>query len=194
MSPVSSSTVPADPLISAASGLHNHLRALFEHRGAELEYLHSLFNYSFTHGGREEDVVIREEGESFNPRLARLAQLLISEGGETSASVIGAAFLMVLEKKSAAAAPANAETKALAEAAHARTFDRLPAAAALALAYHLDQIRHLHRSRRSQSESSALLESARTLLSLASPEGRSQRLYTVLTHAISQQERRCTPS
>lgn len=197
MSDTSPDTGATEPelLPRYAPALDYHLRKIFSSSPAVLAQLRELFNYCCAAGGREESCIPREADESFNPRLARLAQLLISEVHEQSDQLLGAVFLLTIISSSWDLAPASNQMRALAESAdlllkgNDHQPDLLPLAATITVV--LDQIRHLHQSRRTTEERDRLLKLAHRLRDIPAEYGRYQRLKEMLAHAISQQERRC---
>lgn len=63
----------------------------------ELELIECAYREVADFGGREDSRIHREEGVSFNPRAARVCQILLGECGERSCSVFTTAVLSCRE-------------------------------------------------------------------------------------------------
>ena len=143
-------------------------------------------------------MVPRAHDASFNPRLARVAQLLIDISGEKTLLVLGAALVASTNQENwldlphiQMFQPLAAQTIHLLSETTAAT---APDALAIAHALILDTVRHLHISNRSTAERSKILELANKILGLECVVSRYARFKPILSHAISQQERRCARS
>jgi hypothetical protein len=107
---------------------------------AELERLGTLYRVIMSEGGLDTPGIIREVGVSFNPRPARVAGIVVTDAGLRTGSAIGAVFELCR-------APSNDE-----KSEHTQPVRGLlrgercndPAAIAIAAAFALDDLRHLH--------------------------------------------------
>lgn len=185
----------SDALHDFAPGLERHLIQMFKDNAAVLEEIRAVFQYSFTQGGREDPRIPRRADESYNPRCARLPQLLISEAMEIGASSIMCAMLLPLSSNERiAAAPTSNLIKAhvldALEAPSGRDNSPIPEITNLTLVNWIDHVRHLHISSREKEAQNLLMMQAKTVLSTASTQYPHPRLMVLLNHAINQQERR----
>lgn len=186
-------------LAHLSPALDAHLLRLFQGNPDQYLELAELFNYCCANGGKEEAEVIREPDASFNPRAARIAQLLIATTSEGSAVVLGAAFLASVDDRIRDSARHCNQSCAIAKSASAimRSFSSHGAKGediAIAQASILDTVRHLHVSRRNQEQRAQILDTARKLADITQPNTRYASIIRLLKHAIAQQERRCARS
>lgn len=120
----------------------------------ERKAVESFFLLAIQFGGLEELDYIREEGQSFNPRPARILSILIDQANQRSPLVLSAASVASVwsELPPETQARIPSEVAEVAEqAAHiSRTImteehsKRLKPAILIALASYLDRARHLH--------------------------------------------------
>lgn len=116
------------------------------------------FAHSCRSGGLNEGAIKRTPGASFNPRPARICQILLSESDERDSDVLCAAILIA----SHAQAPFASELeRAAAFLAEARKFPYQESevsaeAERVALACHLDTLRHAHMCELSEEERARL--------------------------------------
>ena len=193
-----------DALHTFAPGLERHLRQLFSHDTQALSRLKIAFQFSFYQGGREDKSIPRRDDESYNPRCARLAQLLISEALIADESILMVAILMPLLSRlpaSIAAEPLVSQPLVaqfiksvpvqLHETIQTLSPDPQPGLELVILADCIDHVRHLHLSSRTELEQQSLLKHARKVLESSTIPAQYERLRTMLKHTLSQQERRC---
>ncbi len=196
MSDSSISSGQLNQLHSFAPGIESQFQRIFGDRSPEFLLLTDIFNFSFNNGGNEDELVPREPGVSFNPKAARIAQQLITSADERSPLTLGAAMLFVASSELKNQAPQYERFAPIVEATDAifqcRTESAAPEAIAIAQTAALDDVRHLHLSTRNAEQRARLLDHARAMLALTSREKRYAKIPPLLTHAIFQQERRCT--
>ena len=105
--------------------LYSHLRRHFS--PAELELGESIYSLCFNHSGPEFPEVSREPGMSFNPRPARVAEIILKEAGIKDIKLAYSAMLSLV--------PENKRTD------FQGIFQTSPA---VDLAIALDDLRHFH--------------------------------------------------
>jgi hypothetical protein len=143
-------------------------------------------------GGNEELGLTREEGVSFNPRIARVASLLLEERGkDVTANDIAAAMWSLVTKEASELVTLNPEVSDLVQLVRG---DLLQASshtriAAIIGVRELDTIRHLHMTTRSLDEKRAYLNALKTSTLLAPSSAISQTLRKKVEHAVAMQER-----
>jgi hypothetical protein len=181
-----------------APALNKRFEGIFAAPSTPYSIITELFNSSYIHGGAEDPFVPRRSDESFNPRLARIAQLLIDTSEERTLSVLGAALVAAARPGSWTTIPHIEMFQPLAQQSvqllHDPSASAEEGALAIAHASMLDTVRHLHQSTRTPAEIKQTLELARKIDSREFAEPRYARFKVVLSHAISQQERRCAQS
>ena len=143
-------------------------------------------------GGNEEPGLTREEGVSFNPRIARVASLLLEERGkDVVANEIAAAMWSLVTKEVPELATLNSEVSDLVKLVRGDLVyaSSLACVAAIIGVRELDTIRHLHMTTRSLDEKRAYLNALKTSTLLAPSSAISQTLRKKIEHAIAMQER-----
>ena len=186
----------SDVLHDYAAGLERILIQTFNDQSLEIISIKEIFQFSFTNGGREDRLIPRRDDESYNPRCARLPQLLISEVGEIDEITIKSAMLIPLSSISLIVdAPVSDSIKSLVtEVLNVPTNknDHLLARSVdLLLVNWIDHVRHLHISSRNREERLLMIAQAREIFQNTSELAAHPRLKTMLNHATNQQERRC---
>lgn len=141
--------------------LLGRLSAVGVHPAYEIAYALSCAN-----GGLDEGPIKRSAGASFNPRPARICQILLQECQERDFDTLSAGLLISSTAREPFPAPLQ---KAAIILSAARNFfcsrDSVAAPAErVALALHLDTLRHLHMSTATLGEIHAVLEATRSLL------------------------------
>lgn len=122
--------------------------------GSAVKAIEPLFSWAIAHGGFEELDFVRQPEVSYNPRPARLALIVINEGGSrkleqiAGAVIAGASYGGTFEPDESAFQRVAAEIAYLA-AAPIREISRVPNAllhdvATVGCAVWLDRARHLH--------------------------------------------------
>jgi hypothetical protein len=114
---------------------------------SSIDTLSTAYRFSFENGGTNEQPIKREEGVSFNPRPARICQILLQDAQERDLQALCAALLVTLARIETV--PPEELQQALEVAQNARRFlserTQVDACAErVALSYHLDNLRHLH--------------------------------------------------
>lgn len=142
-------------------------------------------------GALSEQPVTREKGVSFNPRPARICQILIKECGESDTGVLAAAVLACcpepLEVRSAP--PTAREVAAAARAGRSKY--RIPVtepARSICMALFLDDIRHLHMASLEAGERARIL-AAGSEIAGAALEGPAERLRKLIEASVERAER-----
>ncbi len=144
----------------------------------ELELLDSSFQSSIHSGGELELDFVRAEGDSFNPRLARIALILLQDAQVTDSNCI-------IEALNSAATAPNSEValaaQAIFESPDGWQSDSHSQATLIALASHLDRARHIHLA--SADKQAVLLPDflRKTDSMIAIARQTNERLYTLLS-------------
>lgn len=140
-------------------------------------------------GGNRDVLVVRDEGVSFNPRIARIVTLLLRDGGVTDSWVIRVAIYR-------AGAPEDGLLEGVDPliVSDVERLSRDPRAGpdwytTVALAYVLDRVRHLHMTSMTAAEREKCLENFERLPIVADEFG-SEPLLVKVRHAISLQRKR----
>ncbi len=133
---------------------------------ADWSRLEAIYLLSSSHGGLEEAELTRPEGASFNPRPARIAQILISEVKELDPITLGGALLVNCPHIDRITDCTYERESILAmQARNAYAPYNLPRPAErIYLAYHLDILRHLHISKIEDSSRLLLYEKTKIIL------------------------------
>jgi hypothetical protein len=140
-------------------------------------------------GGNLDERVVREEGVSFNPRVARIVTLLLRDGGVTDPWVVRVAMCSAVSF--AAGALADFDPTLVAEAERLAR-DPLEGPAwyqTIVLACMLDRVRHLHMTDMSVSEREECLKGLERSPAV-SDRGGDERLLDKVRHAIKLQRTR----
>lgn len=143
-------------------------------------------------GGNEELGLTREEGVSYNPRIARVASLLLEERGkDLTENEIAAAMWSLITKEIPELTTANPDVSDLVELVRGDLLQASSHAQVSAIigVRELDTIRHLHMTTRSLDEKRAYLADLKTSALLAPSSAISQTLRKKIEHAIAMQER-----
>ena len=149
-------------LESTAPGLAGAVRRTFSPEAALT--IAATYAEVIERSGLETPAIRRPEGTSFNPRPARICQILLTEGGGASPEELQQAVRRSLPHGDT---PPNYEPY--------DPHDRV----ALALA--LDDVRHLHMTDEARCDRRAMLAHARALCSAGSP---TERLTVLVHHAV----------
>ncbi|MCO6432363.1 MAG: hypothetical protein J5J00_16030 [Deltaproteobacteria bacterium] len=137
--------------ISAASpSLWGKLRRTF--RPAEVSIVAAAFDFAVQHGALDERNIERPSEASFNPRPARVAEIVLSGNHDVTSLQVAAAILLCAEELPSKSLPAELEEAYQTCAAARRSLsDNSPPpdelTASLLLAYMLDDVRHFHMKR-----------------------------------------------
>ena len=185
------------PLLMDAPGLWSSLCRHFHEEampGLEAAYAHSI-----ARGGKEEWPVVRPEDASFNPRPARVCQILFAQGRCADLDTLIAALLAPMPpEEEAFESWRDAHQRSLARAASGHVHQGEPlsmpgagrqAAWSVALALALDTVRHLHMTELPAEERRALLDRLQPLAG-EQGDGASSPLAPLLQSALTQQFRR----
>jgi hypothetical protein len=178
-----------------ASGLWKNLGSIFQENHGALLRIEMLFNWCFSNGGREILWVPRANEESFNPRCARIPQILITEIQERSPEVLMLAVAISIPQGAVPAMILGSDILHSELTAVNNLYEGRPATTQhtdVAFAAMIDTVRHLHNSRLQPTERLDALHSAKVLLSAEHSAPACPRLLVMLQHAVLQQERRCT--
>lgn len=184
---------PSSLLGTDAPGLHAALSRVFN--ADAVQSLEAAYLFSVLHGGKEEHPVVRPAGASYNPRPARMVQILLHQGHVSDLSTLLAGFLVTVRDTAAlekwiddhSRDAARVACTALSDAAFARIHS-MNGIFSLVLAAAIDTVRHLHMSTLDEAARQALLRAYRDLTTAA--ENESCRLQKILLTALTQQERR----
>ena len=185
-----------DALHSFAPGLERHLLQIFKSNPEKLQIIRQIFHFSFFHGGREDQSIPRREDESYNPRCARLAQILVSEANIEHEGLLITSILTPLLPTRFLAETMIADLLKLVPSQlnnmilPLMTFPVLDLNLAI-ISNYIDLVRHLHLCSRPKDERSALLIYAENILNHIEISAQYERLKLLLSHSIRQQERRC---
>ncbi|MBN8549497.1 MAG: hypothetical protein J0M12_09300 [Deltaproteobacteria bacterium] len=142
----------------------------------------TAFEISSLNGGLIEGTSRRSPGTSFNPQPARICHILLKECDERRTEVLVAALLV----PSNASLPLPISLAAASEilgAARAFLRKHEPSSAEgerVALAHHLDILRHLHLTESSREESSALFNGSQNLLAACTHRAENERLVVLI--------------
>ncbi|MEY4667921.1 MAG: hypothetical protein RL518_620 [Pseudomonadota bacterium] len=137
-------------------------------------------------GGNDELGVLREEGMSFNPRIARVVSLVIQECEEVTPAVLKAAVYGTVPSTVALSSDILAEVREV----------RSPSpssptwAKCIALVLMLDRVRHLHMADIPVQDKETILAAAESSPLLAANGGAPQNIRLKVIHGIAMQRRR----
>lgn len=116
---------------------------------SEVAVLLKSYNFVVEHGANLEAETIRAEGVSFNPKMARILNILIHEGGVTSTAPLMLAMAGSIATSALSTFSAESGVQ-ISEAALSAIQELTPAPSAevelVRLSYWLDRVRHLHMS------------------------------------------------
>lgn len=139
-------------------------------------------------GGNVELALTREEGGSFNPRIARILSLVIQECEAVDLAILRTAVYGCVAYERINAIPP--EVVAYVEQVRAATFQSPSWAQGVSLALTLDRVRHLHMMARSLDEKEAYLDEVRASPLTRPESGAPERLRIKVLHAVDLQTRR----
>lgn len=139
-------------------------------------------------GGNVELGMVREEGVSFNPRLARLLSLLVTDGGVREFSLLRAALYAACLSESVELEQLPKELKSLISAVW-RPDLSLSEAVLIRGVIELDTIRHLHQTAFSQPERIERIQALKRLLQRLQSGVLPEWLRIKLEHAVLLQTR-----
>lgn len=162
---------PGLSLKTCSPGLYSSLLDRFS--SPWFSFLERAFEASVHIGGLEHPAIRRPPGASFNPRPARLCQLLLDDARERDPSILGAAMLAASRAPTEAAS--DPALKGAAELAAVALATTPPASGTAAfriwLAHSLDLLRHLHMSEMSPAQRIAFWRSIQTAIPSTPPTG-----------------------
>ena len=166
------------------------LAALLRKRlpAAEVQRIEELYHWAAEHGALVETGTKRGEGVSFNPRPARICQLLIVEGSRSQSRVLEAALLATAANEIDPPAEFKEAAQIAIKVGEAGPDSTDLDAFAISLCIALDSVRHLHMGADSL-QRTATLEHASALLSNSIACEKEPRLAQLLRGAIALQER-----
>jgi hypothetical protein len=148
------------------------------------------------HGGNRELRLSREEGVSFNPRLARIVSILIHDLGVRDLSTIRAALYCAVFDSGfgvpvtlEAHPPVPPELQPLVGATTGETLAH-GGSGAIRAVIALDSIRHLHQGQWSDQEREDILAQAEQIVHALAGSQQESALTAKLSHAITLQRRR----
>ncbi len=170
---------PIQSLVACSPGLYSSLLDRFS--SPWFSFLERAFETSVRIGGLEHPAIKRPLGASFNPRPARLCQLLLDDARERDPGVLGAAMLAACrEPAQAMAAPAPlGDAAQLAHTALSSPSPTSGPALRIWLAHTLDLLRHLHMTDTPPAEKIALWRAAQATIP-AAPSANEQRLCVLI--------------
>ena len=162
-------------LIQSSPGVAALIR---RHLGdAAVAVLSEAYDRAESLGGNLERGVIREEGVSFNPRMARVLTILLQDGEVRSLPLLRYSLQLGANKPQRESSEVG---EGFSDAERAL----------IAVAYALDRVRHLHMTTLPRAERAALLDSAERTLREASGCLPESVVLKKLAHSIDMQRRR----
>ena len=143
-------------------------------------------------GGNLEVGIVREEGVSFNPRIARIVSIVLQDGGCNEPITLRAAIYATIPAMPDILGDDDGAIKGLINELRKDLVDATMDGRAriLALAIELDSIRHLHMSALSLIEKREVLEYAARLAEYGAQAVLSAKLSKKLAHGVSMQSNR----
>jgi hypothetical protein len=177
-------------LLELSPALYSHLKRRVPSKLADFEV---AFNWIADRGGLEESFVNREKGVNFNPKPARICQILLTESAFEDNEILLAALFMAApigDPKDLSVQLSNTFSQAatLADTAQQVLNGSAPHSAAeyaLALASALDEARHLHLTTLSAAQRCARAQDLARLLSFAAAFEGTERLCKLLQTALT---------
>ena len=133
-----------------------------------------IFKEVSLRGGAHEGPIRREEGVNFNPRPARIAQIVLAETEQKDVD------LLIIAMQATVDVPSGSEESF-------EELDNLPALVVGALL--LDAVRHLHMSTQTPEQIAERLKRARSVAKKLIEEGLTDQMANKIEHALGQQER-----
>lgn len=138
--------------------------------------------------GNSEVGLTREEGVSFNPRIARIVSLVMQDGGRVDSHALRVAVYSTIPDDSTEGVPTDVQPDVL--AVHTASSESAGWIQGIALALYLDRIRHLHLVAMSDIERMSYMEEVQNSPLLSPCSGAPENLRLKVTHAIDLQTRR----
>ncbi len=139
-------------------------------------------------GGNVEPGLSREEGVSFNPRIARIVSLVMQDCEEVTPHMLRVAVFSTLPDGATEGVPTEL-CKDVSEV-RAASPESSPWIQGISLALYLDRIRHLHMVAMSDAERIAYVEYVKSSPLLSVRSGAPENLRLKVIHAIDLQSRR----
>ena len=139
-------------------------------------------------GGNVELGLSREQGVSFNPRIARIVSLVIQDCGKVEPSMVRVAVYSSLPRESGCDIPVDVAGDVA--AVKDPSLESSSWIQGISLAVMLDRVRHLHMITCTLGEKEAYLNEVRSSPLIASQSGAPETLRLKLLHAIDMQTRR----
>jgi len=156
----------------------------------DLQVISSDYARAAEHGGNHETALTREEGVSFNPRLARVLSILLLDGDVREVSYLRASLFAALHHGTEVVVSLTPEELRVA-VAECRNLDSTDERAlAVQAAIRLDLVRHFHMTAHSREEKLSLLATSKNVPLLHTASRVPDMLKQKLSHAILLQERR----
>lgn len=136
-----------------------------------LQHIGEIYKFGFQINGYSDAPIKREVGASFNPRPARICDLVSKEvlKNSASAALLGASILICALEDTNSSTPFGVEEKTARNALLLLKGEKLTASReeiALASAFALDKLRHLHMSELSDEKKDVIRESAQRMITL----------------------------
>ena len=141
-------------------------------------------------GGNSEAGLMREEGVSFNPRIARIVSLVIQDCDRVVPQMLRVAVYSTTSDDATEAVPPEMRTDVL--AVRSASSNSPAWMQGIALALYLDRIRHLHLVSMSDDERASYMTEIRRSPLLAIDSGAPENLRLKVLHSIDLQTRRLT--
>ena len=162
----------------------------------ERSWLADLYTLTAIHGGLEEPELRREPGVRYNPRPARLCQLLLQEGKVRQAEELAAAILLCSDRELDCRSP-SAQTRSassLRQEVRGVLTSKNAARASLpgqriALASALDTSRHLHMRELDDAERQRQIQDVDQIMRTVSPDLSQDRLTILLSSLLERLSR-----
>ena len=139
-------------------------------------------------GGNHEDGVIREEGVSFNPRLARIVTVLLRDGGLRDPWMVRVAIYGAVSSTGGSLEGIDAQLTSDVALLMREPREGQPWYTTIALAYLLDRVRHLHMTTLTGSAREEILRSVEQL-PIVSGDSEGNPLLVKVRHAITLQRK-----
>lgn len=155
---------------------------------AELGRIIDDYLFCCQRGGNLEPGMVREDGVSFNPRLARILWLLVVDGGMRDSAVLRTALYAATLDAVPQAQSISVELLAAIQAARSST-PETASAALIRGVIELDTVRHIHQTDFSSDDRSRMLARAQSVLSHIVRAQAPEWVCTKLNHAINLQLR-----
>jgi hypothetical protein len=179
---------------SEAPGLTFKLARIFN--AEVINQLEAHYDRVVQLGGNQEEGFVREEGVSFNPRIARIASLVLEHCVSPTPEAVAAAMWSVVPDRLLELQATAPQLVSLVEGVFEESADQMitPIAATIRAVLLLDRLRHLHMATLSLSEKIAVLDAPRCAAVLAETFPISQQLRAKVQHARQLQRRNVSES